>query len=161
MSLLEVTFRQEAQKCIDSENGLEHIWDQCEIGSTCCLRFPPKDLNGFEVEVHVDSNGIVVFGQGSHIHFDEDGDPNMKVKNALALVRDMLSKNMKIVEYWAGKSPYKWKLQLFDGTKWQTEDHMCLFVFNYFGRRSKKILQNTQLPPREMKTQRGQITNRQ
>jgi hypothetical protein len=154
-SKLEIIFRKEAKRLIESEINLPHVWDSCKMESKCCLRFPKVRSEGFEVEVHVDGDEITVFGEGSHIHFDNVEDELLTVQRALGLVRDMLSKNIRIIEYRAGDKPYKWKLQFYNGKSWQTVDIIGLFLFNIFSKRSQRILQNNSMPKRDLSTIRN------
>lgn len=70
------------------------------------------------------------------------------VEDALGLVRDLLSPDMRVRELRAGRSAYRWFIEAFDGRTWKVEHMTGLLFWNYFGRRSEHIYQNAVLPGR-------------
>jgi len=84
-----------------------------------------------------------------HTPMDDDRDPASVVRDALGLVRDLLSAAMRLRELRAGGWPYKWILEARVSGQWQTEQTMGPLVWNYFGARSKRIYQNAHLPERD------------
>jgi len=80
---------------------------------------------------------------------DDDRDPASFVRDALGLVRDLLSPGMRLRELRAAGRPYKWILEGRLSGQWHTEQTMALLIWNYFGVRSERIYQNAHLPERD------------
>jgi hypothetical protein len=113
------------------------------------LRFPRRDESGFDVEVLVDEQGVVVHALGAHEHFAAGATPAAEIcGRALGLVRDLLSPDMRIRETRAGAKPVRWTVESRAGQVWRPEGTTGLLFFNYFGRRSERVYQNHQLPGR-------------
>jgi len=83
---------------------------------------------------------------GFHAHFE--GTPDETVQQALGLTRDLLSADMRIREQLASGRGYRWTLDRRDTSGWTRESTTGAFFWNYFGRRTERVYQNTQLPGR-------------
>ena len=112
------------------------------------LRFPATSQDGFDVELAASSDGIVLNAGGFHTHFDQPGDIEDQVTQALGLARDLLSTGMRLRERRAGGLPYRWTIEIATATGWQTDQSTGLLFWNYLGRRSEAVFQNQQLPAR-------------
>lgn len=115
------------------------------------LVFLTTEASGFEIRLHPEEHGIVVFaGLGLHEHFEES--PAEAVRDALGLVRDLLSPDMRVRELRAGRFAYRWILERMAGDRWLPESETGLLFWNYFGKRSQRIYQNKALPGRLSET---------
>ena len=141
-------FVQIAKDAIAKYPDLQHSWTINADNACCSLMFQKQKEDGFDVLVEVTTTGITVSTHGAHQHFDSSEDSNeSKIKDALALVRDLLSPNMRIKELCAGKSAYRWDMEYLDNNQWCLENSTLIF-WNYFGKRNERILQNSTLPGR-------------
>lgn len=136
--------------CIKNEKSIDYEWkkDNTEI------IFKKKDENGFDVIVRLE-NDIIYLGSEKnyheHFHIKQFKDIEKTIEFVMGLVRDMLSKNMRIKEISSNGKSYKYLLQQFHKNKWETESSDGLLFWNYFGKRSERIYSNDILPPREIK----------
>jgi hypothetical protein len=126
---------------------LRHSWEDT-AGGGVRLTLPRADADGFEVSLEAQAAGLIVSGVGFHTHFDWYATAGEAVRQALGLVRDLLSPGMRVRELRASGRPYRWELQRFDGGEWRTQEVTGLLFWNYFGARSQRIYQNMMLPPR-------------
>ena len=148
-AILRDEFIKIAKEAISKYPELQHSWNMNADGVSCSLTFPKQNENGFEILIEVSPNQITVFTVGAHQHFDSPEDSNeTKIKTALALVRDLLSSDMRIRELRAGNSAYRWALESLHQNNWRRESSTGLLFWNYFGKRSEKIFQNYTLPTR-------------
>jgi hypothetical protein len=126
--------------------GLPHEWHETDTSVT--LEFPKVEPTGFDVLIVAGMSEVVVTAGNLHTHFDDPKNPHELVRASLGLARDLLSPTMRLRERCAGGSPYRWILELKKGGKWVGQETVALLFWNYFGARSERILQNTQLPAR-------------
>jgi len=120
---------------------IPHLWREG------ALVFPSSRDGGFEITIQPEASGVVVFTDvGLHIHLDAS--PDEAVQDALGLVRDLLSPDMRIRELRAGGRGYRWLLERRESNGWLCEAKTGLFLWNYFGRRGERVYQNQQLPGR-------------
>lgn len=138
--------REYAAKTLEVFPSLSHRWAEHALGLS--LQFPAQAPKGFDVEVTADDRGFAVYAGGFHTHFDEGEDAKVQVEQAFALARDLLSTGMRLRELCAGNQAYRWILEIASNEGWQTDEKMGLLIWNYFGRRSERVYQNDQLPPR-------------
>jgi hypothetical protein len=142
-------FVQIANEAISKFPQLNHSWKRNSDNVGCSLTFPKQNEKGFDVMVEVSSSGIIVSTHGAHQHFDSPEDSNdVKTKKALTLVRDLLSSDMRIREFCAGNSAYRWNIEVVQDNQWRLECSTGLLFWNYFGKRSERIFQNFTLPGR-------------
>ena len=142
-------FVKAAQEALSTFPEVKHSWSIAAAQTHCSLLIPKANEDGFDVRIEVSRDGIVVFGEGAHQHFDTPESTHQeKVASALGLVRDLLSPHMRIREFRAGKSAYRWLMQSLHNNEWQTEGSTALLFWNYFGKRSERIFKNTTLPGR-------------
>lgn len=146
---LSQTFVKIARDLLSYHPEIIHDW-QISNERNCSLRIPKTSENGFDVNVDVSTHDITVFTEGAHRHFDFAHGQNEEdlVREVLGLVRDLLSPHMRLRILLAGKQSYRWHMEVYQNDKWQTEETTGLLLWNYFGRRSEKILQNELLPGR-------------
>ncbi|MGD0999050.1 MAG: hypothetical protein ABSA67_00010 [Candidatus Brocadiia bacterium] len=83
---------------------------------------------------------------GAHTNVELDDNPDQLAASAFGLVRDLLSLGMRIRERLSGGKPHKWAFERYENGRWVTEEWICLFFWNYFGKRTEKTYQNAILP---------------
>ena len=140
-------FVKQAKEILSAHPQIKHEWSIDADEDHCILDFPKSNPDGFDITVEVYPDQIIVFGQGFHEHFDQDNN-SIKIESSLGLVRDLLCPDMRIKEYLAGGSPYRWDAELLQNGKWLREHTTGLVFWNYFGRRSQKYYQNKVLEGR-------------
>lgn len=69
----------------------------------------------------------------------------------MGVVRDLLSKNMRIKEILSNNKPVRWLLQYKGENGWETEATNGLIFYNYLGKKSERLNSNDTLPPRPLK----------
>jgi hypothetical protein len=119
------------------------------IADALVLRIPKTAPDGFDVELEANGDGLELRCGGMHTPLSAGPQPDQAVRDALGLVRDLLSPGMRLREQQAGGSPYRWSLEATSNGEWHPEYVMGLLVWNYFGRRSERICQNVHLPARD------------
>jgi hypothetical protein len=122
-----------------------------QAGYSCSqsLHFGSLEDAGFDVELEANVRGLELRCGGMHTPLAGGSDPDEAVRDALGLVRDLLSPGMRLTEQWAGGSAYHCSLEAVCNGGWQPEYEMALIVWNFFGRRSERIYQNGHLPVRD------------
>ena len=111
------------------------------------LRIPAVESDGFDIEVEANGDGLELRAGGAHFPLD-GADTSTSVRDALGLIRDLLTPAMRLRETLAGGRPYRWRLESLNDDRWETEHEMRLLLRNYFGSRSERIYQNRHLPSR-------------
>lgn len=140
-------FVQEADLIFAEHLELRHEWHR--QGREAKLILQPATPDGFEVWAVASDTELIVGAEGAHHHFEYDeGSMVQLVAAALGLVRDLLSPAMRLREYSAGGSPYRWVLESHAGGTWHEEEESGSLFYNWFGRRSERLRQNYHLPPR-------------
>ena len=113
------------------------------------LVFPPAGPEGFEVWALASDSELIVGGERAHHHFEyDDGPQEDVVAAALGLVRDLLSPAMRVREYLAGASAYRWALEAEVNGEWHSEEESGDVFYNWFAPRSERVRQNHHLAPR-------------
>ena len=146
-----------AKSVISEYPELNHSW---EIeGETYKLDFPVSLEEGFGVHVAFDDHAGMIFTDIA-LHFDFNFETGFLwemgsystikpvPESLMKFVLDLLSPKIRVREYIAGKSGYKWDLECLEEGNWQRLHTMSLIFWNYFGKRSQKIYQNSILPNR-------------
>jgi len=138
-----------ARAFLARHDGLVHEWDRCTWTPPHreCLRIPALDEDGFDLEVHPDPEEVTIF-VGGGVHFHTDASTPEEIDESLAFLHDLLSPGVRLHVRYAGGSPYRWRLEVFDGEKWRARKMGALLIFNFLGRRSTRTLQNRHLPAR-------------
>lgn len=147
-NLLAQEFIRGTNKFFKIYSQLEHSWGLIEGAELEVLEIPSSDENGFDIFCVLEDDQIIISSGGHHDHYDLEGDEYDFVNHILGLVYDLLSPVMRLKEYRAGKSGYKWELEMLENGAWETKSSSQLLFYNYFARKSVKIYQNTQLPLR-------------
>ena len=83
----------------------------------------------------------------THVFRDEGESDEDFVKDQFYHIRSLLSPLARIVEHRSGSSAYKWTLQYLHDEGWESGETMGLLFYNYFGRRSQRVLQNHLIEP--------------
>jgi hypothetical protein len=145
--LCDAVLRQ-ARDILARHPDLAHRWN--EHGSNHELTFPALDPTGFDVIVSIEENGTTLFARGAHRHVQpiEGQDVESLASETLGLVRDLLSPDMRIREFCASGSAYRWQMEACTADGWKAVEVTALIFWNYFGRRLEKIYQNHILPGR-------------
>ncbi len=142
-------FRARASAILSTHPEVHHAWRQDGT-----LVFPASSPAGFEVTLQPEDGEVSVFTScGFHEHFE--GEPLQAATDALALTRDLLSPDMRVRELRAGGGAYRWVLERRTSGGWTAEASTGLFFWNWFGRRSERVYQNTQLPGRLLAEHQG------
>ncbi len=115
------------------------------------LIIPGANDDGFTVEAQAESYGLYVSAEGWHSGAWEITSREETVETLcsqfLGFIRTLLSPDAWLEVRYAGHTPYKWTMTY--GVEGSVEsESTCLLFFNYFGRRSVKVLQNEHLPAR-------------
>lgn len=138
-------FQRRAEAVVSGPSKVVHRWS--DNGSR--LVFPRSNDGGFDVEIWVSGQEIVVSALGAHEHFPFAAAAASDVCGAaFGLVRDLLSSDMRVREHRAGGKPFRWTVESRTDTGWRLEWEGGRLFFNYLARRSTCLYQNHQLPGR-------------
>jgi hypothetical protein len=145
--LADAALRQ-AREVLARQPDLPHRWEQ--HGNDQELTFFASESTGFDVTVCFTPESVIVFARGAHRHFEliDGKDVESIAAEALGMVRDLLSPDMRVREYRASGSPYRWDIEIYTPDGWKTTESTGLILWNYFGRRSQQVFQNQILPGR-------------
>ena len=124
-------------------------------GSAYAIEFPKTSESGFDVDVYVRDDGYLEITTDHGWHYHGHGLTGEQLEERLGLVRDLLSPAMRIREVRSNNKPYGWVLEGSYGTDWKREGASALVFFNYFGRRSEHVFQNSALPARALRGPHG------
>lgn len=130
---------------------VSHYWSSPRTGGKRVLEVPSSGESGFPVRVECESYGLYVYAGGWHGSPFECGPvtetPEATAENCLGFVRSLLCADSSLEVSYAGNRPHRWVLSYAtdDGTE---REETGLLVYNYFGSKSKRMLQNKHLPPR-------------
>jgi hypothetical protein len=134
------------------ESGqVAHRWSGPASDGKRVLELPAAAESGFSVRVECEAYGLYVYAEGWHGSPFECGPvtatPEATAENCLGFVRALLCSDSSSEVSYTGSKPYRWVLTY--ATDGGTErEEMGLLVYNYFGPRSKRVLQNNHLSPR-------------
>lgn len=113
------------------------------------LCFAPQDDDGFSVEVEAYDGEVFIHTAGVDSYtFPLNDDPTDVVMEVFGVVRDLLSPHMRLRVLSAGRTPYKFIVESWNGTTWEAEQKTASLAFNYLARRSERIYVNRHLPGR-------------
>lgn len=102
----------------------------------------PKAARGFEVWLYVSGREIIVGYEGWHESFTSE-------EKAIKCFTNGLKGVFRLVEYYRGKTAYKWVVQQLEHDRWVEYSTTALIFFPFWRRRRVRILQNAiQLPGR-------------
>jgi hypothetical protein len=146
---LPVVFERHARDVLASENGLRHEW--LTSPDKTRLIIPRANDTGFTVEAQAETYGLYAFAEGWHSGAWELASRKETFEylcsQFLGFIRTLLSPDAWLEVRYAGHSPYKWTMTYGVEGGVESESTGSLF-FNYFGRRSARVLQNKHLPAR-------------
>lgn len=124
-------------------------WENLQGGDKKRLTIFKQRDTGFDVVVECETYGLYPFAGDWHGPAWEPMNERLDelCDEFMGFVRTLLCMDSKLQVMKAGGKPYKWSLtyRTEDGVETQTTG---LFLFNYFGPRSKQVLQNDHLPLR-------------
>jgi len=143
------SFVRRAKEALERHPQVKHEWSIDADEDHCILDIPEQSDSGFPITVEVWPDEIMVMAGGAHTNANPEGKPDELAAHVLGFVRDLLSPAMRIRERLAGGKPYKWAIELQQDGKWETEEWVGLFFYNYFGKKTEKIYQNEILPARD------------
>ncbi len=136
---------------LESYPQIRYEW--VERGEVVGINIPKQEENGFNVfwgfdrfEIYFEAGDI----HHSSITLEHQTSPEKEIRYHLGFLRDLLSNKMRIVEKYAGKTPYKMQVQNWDGQQWQTEDIVGSVFYNYFAKKSERTYQNNILEGKEI-----------
>ena len=153
VALLVAALRTQGEAALQTTPALRHEWRS--EGDALVLRIPKIAPDGFDVELEANVEGLELRCGDMHTPLAVGSEPDGAVRDALGMIRDLLSPGMRLREQWAGGSPYRWSLEALGNGGWQCEYEMALFVWNFLGRRSECIYKNGHLPVRDRGTSDG------
>ena len=139
---------QQGEAAMRATPALQHEW--VSEGQSLVLRIPAISSDGFDVELEANADGLELRCGDMHTSLDVSSDPATAVRDALGLVRDVLTTGMRLRELTAGGTPYRWLVEATTEHGWKVEHTMGLIFWNYFGRRSERIYCNDHLPARQL-----------
>ena len=146
---MEELFYKYISDLISDEKNLVYEWNDNKSE----IIFKKNTVEGFDITVSSDKKFIYMFtDRGYHKQFEIIYPLSETLTNVMGIVRDLLSKNMRIREYLTNKKPYKWTLEYFEDNQWKAEGSTTLIFWNYFGKKSEQVYFNDILPAREFKT---------
>ena len=137
-----------AKEALSAHPNILHSWSIDEDEDHCILDIPKKSEGGFDIMIEVFPDHIDISADGPHHHMDYHQSIEETVISALALVRDMLSKGMRVIEHTRNGKPYKWQLQSFQKGKWISEETTGMLWFKFLGKKGSRVYQNDVLPNR-------------
>lgn len=113
--------------------------------------FKKKTDSGFDITVSYEKQYITLeTDRGYHDHFEAFEKFDEIIKYVMGIVRDLLSRDMRIKEILSNGKPRKWQLQSKQNGEWVTEASSGLIFWNYFRKRTEKNFSNNTLEPREL-----------
>lgn len=146
---LPVVFEKCAREWLARNQALPHEWS---IGpKKCRLIIPRADETGFTVEIEAETYGLHAsadrWRSGAWEPVSRDETLEDLCSQFLDFVRTLLRADAWLEMRYSGRSPCQWMMtyRLEHGTKSHSTGSL---FFNYFGERSKKVLQNHHLPAR-------------
>ena len=126
-----------------------HEWSIDADEDHCILDIPKKSEDGFDITFEVYPEEIMVMAGGAHTQLSAREYKDKTVETAFGLLRDLLTKNMRVREKLSNGKPYSWSIESIGNGKWNFEESNTLFFWNYFGKKTEKIYSNDILPVRE------------
>ena len=139
---------QQGEAAMRASPALPHEW--VSEAESLVLRIPAISSDGFDVELQANAGGLELRCGDMHPPLDVSSDPAAAVRDALGLVRDVLSPGIRLRELTAGGNADHWLLEATTERGWEVEFRMGLMFWNYFGRRSERIYCNDHLPARQL-----------
>ena len=141
------SLREQGEAALRDTSALKHEWTAAD--DRLVLSFPATASEGFDVELEANSDGLELRCGDMHTPLNHGPDPATAVRDALGLIRDLLSPAMRLRELCAGGGAYRWYLESDSATGWQVEYEMGLLFWKFWANRSERIYRNSQLPARE------------
>lgn len=135
---------------LSSEAAIDHSWSEDRLK----IIFPKRNEQGFDIEVRYDPTAKTLEvetdrGYHDHFHVEKFDTFGAALGCVFGLVRDLLSRNMRIEETLSNGRPRKWQLQSYKDGNWVTEASVGLLVWNVFAKKTSVTYSNDVLPPRE------------
>ena len=115
--------RKQGEAAIQTTPELRHEWRSG--GDALVLRIPKIAPDGFDVELEANVGGLELRCGDMHTPLACGSDLDEAVRDALALIRDLLTPRMRLREQWAGGSAYRWSLETVSNGGWQQEYEMA------------------------------------
>lgn len=104
---LSQAFKGYAKRLLELQPEIARTWTEDETHYSCTLAIPAPNKDGFGITMQVSSDEIVVSCDGFHEHLALDRDADDLANSAVGLLYDLLSPQMRLREFLAGKSAYK------------------------------------------------------
>jgi hypothetical protein len=145
------TFFRVAEGALSGHPTVRHQWSSGPRGKRT-LTIPRADEAGFDVTIQCETYGLFPFAGHWHGAPWDANTPGRSLedvaKDCLGFVRSLICADSRLTVHYANARPFRWVLQYPFGNR-RVEDRVGLFIFNYFGHRTVRELQNRHLPPRE------------
>lgn len=136
-------FYEYLSKCMEIEDNLDYEWNN----NNTELTIKKKSEEGFDVIVRFEVESFLIDTDiGWH---DEFGNSEERLDWLMGVIRDLLSKNMRIRVISSNEHPYKWIVELFNNSKWGGFLVKHLMFWKILGKKSEKFYTNDILPPRD------------
>jgi hypothetical protein len=139
--------RAQGEAALQATPGLKHEWLSNE--NSLVLRVPAISADGFDIELEANTDGLQLRCGGMHTPLVDGPDPATAVRDALGLLRDLLSPAMQLRDMRAGGGAYRWFLEAASGAGWRVEYETGVLAWNFFGRRTQRVYCNRHLPARK------------
>ena len=131
-----------------ASSAIEHAWYIDDDEEHCLLELKGTPQSGFNIDVHVYSDQVMLSAEGWHDHYPATEPLEDFVAEMSGRIRDMLSPAMRVRERLSLGVPFRWHLEnLVDGS-WHSESTCGLFFYPWFGTKTEKVFINTVLRPR-------------
>ena len=132
---------------------LNHYWENSN-------KIILKKVNDSGFDISIEDNGKFILlstdnGYRFHLEVKNFKSTEDALSQMCALVRDLLSKNMRIKILLKNKKPKKWILEYYEDSSWHEErviGSIGLGIINIFSKKTQKIYSNDILPPRTFGT---------
>ena len=147
------SFRRYGIEVFTKTPEIAHKWST-ESGR-CELSIPASSPSGFNIHFVVELDTVTLNWGAWHTHIEQEAGIDTFVEGLFALLRDMLSPDMRIRELYTWPFAYRGFLESFDGTQWSTEQVTGMIFWNYFGKRTVRTYSNSMFPGRMSKADQG------
>jgi len=114
------------------------------------LTIPACDENGFSLFIELIDEEVVFHCEQFHEHFHNDEGLSSKdfVDHLFGIIYDYLTSKVRLTVVHSNNKPYRWTVELEENGDWVEQQTMSLILYNFFGKKSTRHYQNTQLPIR-------------
>lgn len=149
MNELTTVFIDICEPLLKESNIPPHNFAVAKDSQSAFVAFPAQSDSGFDVDLAVNEMGVILGGGNLwHRHLEFKTNPKELVEDAFGHARTLLCPDSRLVEKYSNGKVYSAAVEEYDGENWISGDAITLFIWNYFGRKTKKTLINEHLPGR-------------